>query len=177
MFINIIINKYKMIKNIKSGLKIGQRTKIYNNVDFGSEPYLVTIHEDVKIASGVKFITHDGAVHVLRNYYQKPDIDLFGKIIVKSNVFIGMNCIILPNTTINENSIIGAGSIVTKDVEPNSIYAGSPAKKISTIDEYFKKNSKYFLNTKSLNRKNKKKNIENLRNMGEFKKGNLWKLL
>lgn len=56
-----------------------------------------------------------------------------GKIIIKNNVWIGSNVVILPNIQINERVIIGAGSIVTKDLESNGIYAGVPAKLIKNF--------------------------------------------
>lgn len=49
------------------------------------------------------------------------------------NVWIGMRCIVLKGVTVGDNSIIGAGSVVTRDVEPNSIYAGNPARFIRKI--------------------------------------------
>jgi len=53
--------------------------------------------------------------------------------VIKDNVDIGSNVVVLGSITIGENSIIGAGSIVIKDVEPNSIVAGNPAKLIKRI--------------------------------------------
>ena len=50
-----------------------------------------------------------------------------------------MNAIITRGVTIGDNVVIGAGSVVTKDCEPNSVYAGNPARKIMTIAEYLKK--------------------------------------
>ncbi len=58
---------------------------------------------------------------------------------IKKNVYIGAGSIILPGVDILENSIIGAGSIVTKKVDKNSLYFGSPAKKISNVSKYKKK--------------------------------------
>lgn len=54
-------------------------------------------------------------------------------VIIEDNVWIGLNCIILKGVTIGENSIIGAGSVVTKNVDPDSIYAGNPAHFIRKI--------------------------------------------
>lgn len=55
-------------------------------------------------------------------------------IAIGSNVWIGGHCVILGGVTIGNNSIIAAGSVVTKDVPENSIYGGSPAKKLKDID-------------------------------------------
>lgn len=52
---------------------------------------------------------------------------------IGKNVWIGSNCTILPGVTIGDNAIIGAGSVVTKDVERNTVVAGVPAKHIKTI--------------------------------------------
>ena len=55
------------------------------------------------------------------------------------NVFIGYNCTILPNVRIGENVIVGACSVVTKDLEPDGVYAGVPAKRIGSFNEYVSK--------------------------------------
>lgn len=86
------------------------------------------------MTSGVKFVTHDGAVWVFRDEY--PDMDVFGPIVVEDNVFIGFNSIILPGVRIGHDSVIGAGSVVTRSIPPRSVAAGVPAKVIKSIDEY-----------------------------------------
>ena len=68
---------------------------------------------------------------------------------VKSKVFIGADAIILPGVRINEFSVIGAGSVVIKDVPRYSIFAGNPAKLIKEIKKnietkYLKINSKFY---------------------------------
>jgi acetyltransferase-like isoleucine patch superfamily enzyme len=57
------------------------------------------------------------------------------EITIESDVWIGMNCIILKGVRIGHGSIIAAGSVVTGDVEPNSLYAGNPARKIKEMME------------------------------------------
>lgn len=54
---------------------------------------------------------------------------------IKDNVFIGMHCLILKGVTIGENSIIGAGSVVTKDIPANCVAAGVPCKVIRYLDK------------------------------------------
>ena len=56
---------------------------------------------------------------------------------IMDNVFIGWGSTILPGTTIGENSIIGAESVVSGTIEANSVYAGNPAKKLMSIEEFY----------------------------------------
>jgi acetyltransferase-like isoleucine patch superfamily enzyme len=115
------------------GVKIGKNCTI-NPCNFGSEPYLVSIGDHVGIATGVCFLTHDGSVWTLRDEY--PDIDYIRPIIIHDNCMIGINAIILPGVTIGPNSVVGAGAIVTKNVPPNSIAVGVPARVIKTMEDF-----------------------------------------
>lgn len=56
-------------------------------------------------------------------------------VVIGDNVFIGMHCLILKGVTIGENSIIGAGSVVTKDIPANCVAAGVPCKVIRYLDK------------------------------------------
>ncbi len=58
-----------------------------------------------------------------------------GDVYVGSNVMIGANSLILPGVTIGDYSIVGAGSVVTKDVPPHAFVAGNPAKLIRMVNE------------------------------------------
>ena len=99
--------------------------------DFGTEPYLIKIHNNVEIASGVKLITHDDSVSMVKNIENKNTfIDSVGSIEIFDNCFIGAESIIMPNTKIGPNSIVAAGSVVTKKVREGEIVGGVPAKKI-----------------------------------------------
>ena len=133
---------------------------IGKNIEFGSEPYFITIGEHVTISSNVKFITHDGGTWVFRRDKKLKQYFKYGKIIIKDNVFIGLNSIILPNIEIGNNTIIGAGSVVTKSVPDNSVVAGNPAKYICSIEEYTEKIVKECPNYNLENyKKNKKEEV------------------
>jgi carbonic anhydrase/acetyltransferase-like protein (isoleucine patch superfamily) len=95
---------------------------------------LIRIGDHCTIAPGVSFSTHDGGVWIFTD--KTPDIQRFGTIDIKNNCFIGMGAILLPGIIIGPNSIVGAGAIVTKDVPPDTIVAGNPAKVISSIENY-----------------------------------------
>lgn len=115
-----------------SGVVIGSGCDI-QRVSFGSEPYLISIGNNVQITNDTKFFTH-GAGWVLREKY--PDMDFFGKIIIKDNVYIGNNCLILPGITIGCNVIVAAGSVVTKSIPDNSVVGGNPAKILSSLSVF-----------------------------------------
>lgn len=141
----------------RDGLKIGKGCEVYPGVTFGTEPYLISIGNYVRITADVKFITHDGGVWVLRHLKNEPDLDKFGPIHIGNNVMIGTGAIIMPNTTIGNNCIVGAGAVITRNIPDNSVVVGVPGKIIGNIEDYYKKNKKQLLKTKGLDRKEKRK--------------------
>lgn len=154
--INILYKQKNSVEKLKKrGIKIGKNCEIYGDVMFGSEPYLITIGNHVRITSGCKFITHDGGVWVLREKYSNEKIDLFGQIKIGDNVHIGMNAIIMPGVTIGNNVIIGCGAVVTKDIPDGQIWGGIPAKFIKNIDQYYIDHVKDFDYTKNFSKENK----------------------
>lgn len=141
----------------KSGVHIGTGCDIACNVSFGSEPYLVSIGNNVRITHGVLFITHDGGCWVVRNYDPSyKNVDLISPITVGNNVHIGIGSIIMPGVHIGNNVIIGCGAVVTRDIPDNSVAAGIPCRVIRSIDDYIHKHKPDFLETKSLRGTQKK---------------------
>ncbi|USK33679.1 acyltransferase [Bacillus sp. F19] len=130
-----LLHAFKLKRAIKQGLQIGENCRILSS-SFGSEPYLIKIGDRCTITSGVKFINHDGGTWVFREEKEYKHIKKYGKIEIGNNCFIGLETIIMPNVKIGANSVVGAGSIVTKDIPPNSVAVGNPAKVIMTIEEY-----------------------------------------
>ena len=103
---------------------------------------LIKLGNNVRLASKVTFVTHDVA-HVMLNANPTLKGEQFkekiGCIEIKDNVFVGAGTTILYGVRIGSNVIIGAGSLVNKDVPANSVAVGVPAKIISTFDEYITK--------------------------------------
>lgn len=106
-------------------------------VNFGSEPHLITISEEVTISFGVSFITHDGATWVFRDII--GDLTKIAPINVGKRSFIGANIIVLPGVTIGSRCVIAAGSVLTKSVPDSEVWGGVPAKKIMSVDQYISK--------------------------------------
>jgi acetyltransferase-like isoleucine patch superfamily enzyme len=103
---------------------------------FGSEPFLVSIGRHVTISFGVSFITHDGGTFVFRDQKRYEQVIKFGRITIHDNCFIGARSILMPGVTIGPNSVVAAGSVVTKDAGPNVVVGGVPAKVICSVEEY-----------------------------------------
>ena len=153
----------------KIGVTIGDNVSIVNiaacnsYVNFGSEPYLITIGDNTTISFDVAFVTHDAATRVIRNLPDgNKETVIYGKINVGKNCFIGCRSVILPNVTIGDNTIIGAGRIVNKDIPSNVVAAGNPCKVICTLDEYRKTHDKDFLYMVSLPYEEKRKFLTKL---------------
>lgn len=119
----------------RQGISIGKDSNIVSNI-ITPECHLIKIGSNVTIAANVIFITHDNSISkVIPN-----TTDLFGKIIIGDNSFIGAGSIILYGVELAPNTIVAAGSVVTKSfLQGNVIIGGNPAKVIGTWDDFYKK--------------------------------------
>ncbi|MBN2758745.1 MAG: acyltransferase [Bacteroidales bacterium] len=142
-------NQYRINYLKKQGVKIGNDCLIFTFA-FSTEPYLVEIGNHVVVSNGTIFITHDGSVWLFRK--ENPNLTIFGKITIGDNTFIGMNCIILPNSEIGSNCIIGAGSVVRGKIPDDSVVMGNPAKVVmkTSVAEKFMLNNRHRVDTKQM---------------------------
>jgi len=115
-----------LIISISDYLHIGNNVLINSGFKaaIGCDTY---IEDDVRIAYGVTIITNN------HDYYDR-DILIMKPIRICKNAWIGANATILPGVTIGENAVVGAGSVVTHDVLPNTVVAGNPARVIKKLD-------------------------------------------
>jgi hypothetical protein len=120
----------------RRGVTIGERVEVIGGGPhtFGSEPYLVTIGDDVTISHDVDFITHDGGLRVVRDRW--PGACLYAPISVGQRVFIGAHAVLMPGVTVGDGAVIGVMSVVTKDVPPGTVVAGVPARPVRSVEEY-----------------------------------------
>lgn len=122
---------YKIKKYRLKGAIIGEGVRAFSPIT-SSEPYLLKVGNNVTVATGVKFITHDNSAIKL---YDNAT-DFVGSITIGDNVFIGANSLILPGITIANNCIIGAGAVVCRScINPGTVIAGNPAKPIGSIEK------------------------------------------
>ena len=118
----------------------GRNVELYTTY-FGTEPFLISIHDNVVCAANVRFINHDVSCYRIAHYLNIPknEVDSIGSIELFENCFIGAYTILMPNCSVGKNSIIAAGSIVTKHIPDGEVWGGCPAKFIMTVDEYAQK--------------------------------------
>ena len=117
------------------GVRIGDRCRIYTT-NFGGEPWLIKIGNHVCISNDVTFVSHNLNWPFQDKY---ESLTCFGKIEILDNCQIGVGATILPDVTIGPNSVVGACSVVTKDVPPDTVVAGNPARVICSMEDYEKK--------------------------------------
>lgn len=131
----ILGNEFRIYVWRKFGARIGERCRIKATL-VSAEAYLIELGNDVIIAANTDLITVDGAVTIFRR--EDPQIALYGTIKVGNNTFIGTNALLLPNTQIGSNCVIGAGSVVRGRIPDNSVVFGNPAEIIMSTEQYKK---------------------------------------
>ncbi len=128
--------KLKRIKTIIAfmlmGLPTSARTKLLRwggnvgkNIFLGEGVIIDTIRPDLLTIGDNTLIT--ARCMILTHFYKNGNF-YYGDVKIGSGCFIGMNTIIANSVTIGDNSVIGAGSIVTKDIPENEVWAGNPAR-------------------------------------------------
>ena len=142
---NVTINSGKMYNKIggqtntflitsnNGRIIIGDNVGISNSTVISHER--VTIEDDVMIGGNCKIYDTDFHSIKYEHRIEKPDIHINKKkVLIKKGAFIGAHSIILKGVIIGEKSIVGAGSVVTKSIPDNEIWAGNPAKFIKKIE-------------------------------------------
>jgi len=144
---NVVIWNYVVIGD---NTQIGDMTCIGSFCDIGKNVFIgkncniqahVTISNGCKIGNNV-FIAPNSSILNDKFPISKP----LTPPIVKDNVIIGGGSVILPNITISEKSVVAAGSVVTKDVAPETVVKGIPAKPTMTRKEYETKKKAFIKN-------------------------------
>lgn len=136
-FVYRLRGEYTTEKLISMGMKVGKNFGRLNGVILDpSHCWLIEIGDNVTLAPRVHILCHDAST---KQFLGSTKI---GRVTIGNNVFIGAESVVLPGVSIGDNVIIGANSTVTHDVPANTVYVGTPAKMLCTIDEYLEKEKK-----------------------------------
>ncbi|OCB76671.1 hypothetical protein LPBF_06445 [Flavobacterium crassostreae] len=117
------------------GVIVGNNCRIITK-EFGTEPWLIEIGNNVTITHGVKILTHDGSTWLFND--EKGRRFLYKKVKIGNNVFIGVNSVIMPGVIIEDKVVIAAGTIVTKSIPKGVIVGGNPVKILGLYEDYEK---------------------------------------
>jgi acetyltransferase-like isoleucine patch superfamily enzyme len=117
-----------------SHVSIGERVVLRpGTCIFANEEGHVTLEDGVMLGGGVH-------IYVSNHRFDDPFVPIIDQghtpakdVVLKKGCWVGANAVILPGVTIGENSVIGAGSIVTKSVPPRTVFAGNPAQFVKEI--------------------------------------------
>jgi carbonic anhydrase/acetyltransferase-like protein (isoleucine patch superfamily) len=116
------------------GVKIGEKTVfLYPSYVDARLPYLVEIGSNVVISLNSTILTHDSSTALA------GDMIKIGRVTIGDNCFIGANCTVLCGVSIGKNTIIGAGSVVNRDIPDGSVYGGNPIRRICETEQFVKK--------------------------------------
>jgi maltose O-acetyltransferase len=120
-----------MFVDYGSHIRIGARTFI----NFGLtalDVAAITIGDDVLVGPNVQLLT---PIHPIAPEPRRAKWEAALPIMIEDNVWIGGLAVICPGVTVGQDSVIGAGSVVTKDVPPGSIAVGNPARVVSSVHD------------------------------------------
>lgn len=121
-------------KLVNRGLILGKNVHIVDSFFFDpSHCFLISISDNCTICPNVRLIAHDASTKYFLGYTK------IGRITIHENCFIGDSVIVLPNVSIGPNAVVGAGSVVTRDVSPGMVVAGNPAVPRGTLPDYLEK--------------------------------------
>ena len=132
---------------VKRGSKLGKNVDFEKGVNVDANfPWLIEIGDNVVLSPWVYILSHDAASR------KATGLTRIGKVKVEKDVYVGAKTTILPGVVIGEGCIIGANSLVNKDIPPFSVAAGNPIKIISTVQDYKEKYVKQLENYPQFNR-------------------------
>lgn len=135
----LLMNGWQRAAYVKSKriLHSQGRDCFFSITNFGTEPWLVSVADNVYLAAGVRFVNHDVSAFMVSKAAGSDHMyERLGPIHIGSNVFIGLNCILLPGTVIEDNVVIGAGTIVSGRVTGDGVYVGNPLRKLGDFASY-----------------------------------------
>lgn len=141
--------RMKLLK--KAGMKLSESSLIEEDVFLGSKKLImgdntyinvgcfldgseeIILEDYARIGPFAKILTgsHDYRHSVIRRIPGDPVVAK--KVVIEKGVWIGIGAMILPGITIKKGCIVAAGAVVTKDTQPNGLYAGNPAKRIKDL--------------------------------------------
>ena len=130
------VDRLRLAKLIGRGLKVGRNVYIMKGTDFDHNyPFLIEIGDNCRISQGVRVLAHDATV------FRDLGVTRIAPVKILEGTFIGERAMILPGVTIGPGAVIAAGSFVNRDIGPDAIAAGNPARPYAKYPDLLEKYS------------------------------------
>ncbi len=129
-------NKANLKIAMHKGMKVGKNFNMPDKVYFGTEPELIDIGDNVRIAAGVRFVNHGGTANILNKIPGYEEARIVGRIKIGNNCMIGLNSVIMQDVQMGNNCILGANSVLSQSMPDNTVFVGNPAQFLCTIEDY-----------------------------------------
>ena len=128
-------DRLRLKKLMNKGMKIGKNVYIVDDVEFDEGyPFLIEIGDNCRIGKGVRILTHDATT------FRDLGVTRIAPVRILEGSFIGERAVILPGVTIGPRAMIGAGSMVNRDIGEGKVAAGNPARPYGTLLDLLEKN-------------------------------------
>lgn len=118
------------------GLELGENVFINASARLdGVAPWLISIGDDTVIGPGVQILSHDATTRRQLGY------SIVARVTIGARVFVGAGSILLPGTSIGDDTIIGAGSVLRGEIPGGKLVIGNPPVVVCDTDEYLRRHS------------------------------------
>ena len=136
-FLHLKVRGYPSIDQLRAkGLVLGDKVAITRGVVLDpAHCHLIEIGDRAALGPEVIVLAHDASTKIHLGYAR------VARVRIGARAFIGARSIILPGVTIGDDAIVGAGSVVTRDVAPGMVAVGSPAREVMSTEEYIKRHA------------------------------------
>ena len=132
-YAEIIVHKRARYSHVPGALRIGQSSVIATGVNLRAAGGIIAIGDRSVIAQHSVVVAANHRIQQGRDKLHTQWDEIRTGVTVGDNVWVGAQCVLLPGVSIGDNSVIAAGSVVTRDVPPNEIWGGVPARKLRDI--------------------------------------------
>lgn len=123
---------------IENGLQLGEKVSIMSSVYIDDEySYLISIGNNCSLSHNTRILAHDATTFKFIGEHTRVE-----RVTILDNVYVGEDVTILPGCTIGPNALIATGSLVNKNVPPNSCIAGVPARIYARFEDYIEEQRK-----------------------------------
>jgi acetyltransferase-like isoleucine patch superfamily enzyme len=131
--VEIIVFPTTRNSSVRGGLVLGDGAVISKGVNIRAAGGVIRIGAGTAISQHTVLIAANHRAVLGQPYLHSPWDETRTGVTVGANVWVGANCVLLPGVTIGDNSLIAAGSVVSRDVPANEIWGGVPARKLKDV--------------------------------------------